>query len=109
MSAACAAGAAIAYLDDKPLKVIEDTLTNSLLNVSGIVCDGAKPSCAAKIASSVDAAFMGYHMALEGNRYIQGEGLVGTDIEKTIKNIGLMAKVGMKETDVEILTLMISE
>ncbi|WP_036931387.1 L-cysteine desulfidase family protein [Proteocatella sphenisci] len=109
VSAGCAAGAAIAYLDDQPLSVIEDTITNSLLNVSGIVCDGAKPSCAAKISSSVDAAFMGYHMALEGNRYLPGEGLVGTDIEKTIKNIGLMAKVGMKETDVEILTLMISE
>ena len=109
VSAACASGAAIAYLEDKPLSVIEDTLTNSLLNVSGIVCDGAKPSCAAKIASSVDAAFMGYHMALEGDCFSPGEGLVTADIEKTIKNIGLMAKEGMKETDVEILTLMISE
>ena len=109
VSAACAAGAAIAYLHDEPFEVIKDTLTNSLANVSGIVCDGAKPSCAAKIASSLDAAIMAYMMAKEGDRFSPGEGLVTADIEKTIKNIGLMAKEGMKETDVEILTLMISE
>lgn len=108
VSAACGAGAGIAYLHGKPLCVIEDTITNSLANVSGIVCDGAKPSCAAKIASSIDAALMGYMMALEGDAFSPGEGLVTENVEHTIKNIGLMAKVGMRETDIEILTLMIS-
>ncbi|MGB5824070.1 MAG: L-serine ammonia-lyase, iron-sulfur-dependent, subunit alpha [Proteocatella sp.] len=109
VSAGCGAGAGIAYLHGKPLGVIENTITNSLANVSGIVCDGAKPSCAAKIASSIDAALMGYMMALEGDAFSPGEGLVTQDIERTIKNIGLMAKVGMRETDIEILTLMIND
>ncbi len=109
VSAACAAGAAIAYLHDEPFTVIKNTLTNSLANVSGIVCDGAKPSCAAKIASSLDAAIMGYIMAADGEAFEAGEGLVTTDIDTTIKNIGIMAKEGMRQTDVEILTLMISE
>lgn len=109
VSAGCAAGAGIAYLHEQPLSVIEDTITNSLANVSGIVCDGAKPSCAAKIASSIDAALMGYMMAQEGDSFSPGEGLVTKDIENTIKNIGLMAKEGMRETDIEILTLMISD
>ncbi len=109
VSAACAAGAAIAYLHDEPFTVIKNTLVNSLANVSGIVCDGAKPSCAAKIASSLDAAIMGYIMAADGEVFGSGEGLVTTDIDTTIKNIGIMAKQGMRQTDVEILTLMISE
>ena len=109
VSAACAAGAAIAYLHDEPFTVIKNTLVNSLANVSGIVCDGAKPSCAAKIASSLDAAIMGYIMAADGEAFEAGEGLVTTDIDTTIKNIGIMAKEGMRQTDVEILTLMISE
>lgn len=109
VSAACAAGAAIAYLHDEPFTVIKNTLVNSLANVSGIVCDGAKPSCAAKIASSLDAAIMGYIMAADGEVFGSGEGLVTTDIDTTIKNIGIMAKEGMRQTDVEILTLMISE
>lgn len=109
VSAGCAAGAAIAYLQDASFDVIKNTLVNSLANVSGIVCDGAKPSCAAKIASSLDAAIMGYIMAADGEAFEAGEGLVTKDIDTTIKNIGIMAKEGMRQTDVEILTLMISE
>lgn len=109
VSAGCAAGAAIAYLHDEPFTVIKNTLVNSLANVSGIVCDGAKPSCAAKIASSIDAAIMGYIMAADGEAFSPGEGLVTSDIDTTIKNIGKMAKDGMRQTDVEILNLMISE
>lgn len=108
VSAGCAAGAAIAYLHDASFDVIKNTLVNSLANVSGIVCDGAKPSCAAKIASSLDAAIMGYIMATDGETFSAGEGLVTTDIDTTIKNIGIMAKEGMRQTDVEILTLMIN-
>ncbi|MGL5255724.1 MAG: serine dehydratase subunit alpha family protein [Proteocatella sp.] len=109
VSAGCAAGAGIAYLHDASFDVIKNTLVNSLANVSGIVCDGAKPSCAAKIASSLDAAIMGYIMAADGEAFSAGEGLVTKDIDTTIKNIGIMAKEGMRQTDVEILTLMISE
>ena len=83
------------------------TITNVLANTSGIVCDGAKASCAAKIASSVDAAIMGYHMAREGQTFASGDGLVKEDVEATIKSIGKMAKNGMVETDKEILRIML--
>jgi len=107
VSAACGSGAAIAYLHDEPFEVISNTITNTLANTSGIVCDGAKPSCAAKIASSVDAAIMAYHMAREGQVFSEGEGLVKDNVEKTVKSVCRMAKTGMKETDAEILRIMI--
>ncbi|MFU0784582.1 serine dehydratase subunit alpha family protein [Clostridium sp.] len=106
VSAAAGAGAAIAYLNDGSYKVISDTIINTLADVSGIVCDGAKPSCAAKIASAVDSAIMGYQMAAQGSVFNPGEGLIKDDIEKTLKSICRMAKEGMKETDIEILTIM---
>ena len=109
VSASCGSGAAIAYLHDADYQVIADTIVNTLANTSGIVCDGAKASCAAKIASSVDAAIMGYHMASEGNTFLPGDGLVKEDADKTITSICRMAKEGMKETDVEILKIMIEE
>lgn len=108
VSAACGAGAGIAYLHGESFEIITRTITNTIANVSGIVCDGAKPSCAAKIASSVDAAIMGYHMAINGNTFSCGEGLVKEDIEETIDSICKMGKDGMKETDIEIINLMIS-
>ena len=108
VSAACGAGAGIAYLHDEDFEVITKTITNTIANVSGIVCDGAKPSCAAKIASSVDAAIMGYYMAIDGNTFVSGEGLVKEDIEDTIDSICKMGKDGMRETDIEIINLMIS-
>ncbi|MEL7648730.1 MAG: L-serine ammonia-lyase, iron-sulfur-dependent, subunit alpha [Sedimentibacter sp.] len=108
VSAACGAGAGIAYLHGESFEIITRTITNTIANVSGIVCDGAKPSCAAKIASSVDAAIMGYHMAINGNTFACGEGLVKDDIEDTIDSICKMGKDGMKETDIEIINLMIS-
>ena len=107
VSAACGSGAAIAYLNGASFEVITKTIINTLANTSGIICDGAKPSCAAKIATSVDAAIMAYHMAIEDDTFNPGEGLVKEDIEKTIKSICRMAKYGMKETDVEILKIMI--
>ncbi len=107
VSAACGSGAAISYLCNASFDTIAKTITNVLGNVSGIVCDGAKSSCAAKIASAVDAALMGHYLAMDDNTYGAGEGLVKENIERTIETISQMGRVGMKETDVEILNLMI--
>lgn len=107
VSAAAGAGAGITYLHGGDVKAISMTITNTLANVAGIVCDGAKPSCAAKIASSVDAAVMAFHMAMENRRFCPGEGIIKADIEDTIDSVSRMAKDGMKETDEEILKIMI--
>ena len=107
VSAACGAGAAITYLSGKDYAQIGRTITNTLGNVGGIVCDGAKPSCAAKIASSVNAALLAHYMSLSDREFAAGEGLVEKDVEETIRNIAYIGKVGMKDTDREILNLMI--
>lgn len=107
VSAAAGAGAGIAYLHGADRETICNTIINTLGNVSGIVCDGAKSSCAAKIASSVGAAILGYQMAREGRRFQDGEGLVALDAEETIHNFGRMGSVGMRSTDTEILKIMI--
>ena len=83
------------------------TVVNALAIVSGIVCDGAKASCAAKIASSVDAALLGYNMYKCHQEFKGGDGIVMKDIETTIKGIGRLGKDGMKETNEEIIRLMI--
>lgn len=107
VSAATGAGAGIAYLHGADFEVIMETMTNTLANVSGIVCDGAKASCAAKIASSVDAAIMAYYMAANHQGFKNGEGLVKGDAEATIKSFGRMGREGMRSTDVEILKIML--
>ncbi len=107
VSAACGSGAGITYLAGGTFEEISYTITNTIANISGMVCDGAKASCAAKIASAVDAAIMAFDMAFEGKVFKPGEGLVGSDVERTIANIGRMGKVGMESTDVEILNMMI--
>ena len=107
VSAAVGAGAAIAYLNNASYEVIEETIVNTLGNVSGIVCDGAKASCAAKIASSVDAAILAYHMASERRGFHSGEGLVKENAEKTLKSYGRMGREDMRATDVEILRIML--
>lgn len=107
VSAATGAGAGIAYLNGGSYEDISKTIINTLANVSGIVCDGAKSSCAAKIASSVDAALLGYYMALEDREFLSGEGLVKGDVESTIASIGRLAKDGMQVTDEEILRIMV--
>lgn len=107
VSAASGCGAGISYLHDAPYEIITKTITNTLANISGIVCDGAKPSCAAKIASSVDAAIMAHNMAMEGKTFNSGEGLIKDNVEDTIKSICKLGKDGMKDTDVEILNIMI--
>lgn len=108
VSAGVGAGAGIAYLHGCDKAVIEKTIINTLGNVSGIVCDGAKPSCAAKISSALDAAILGFEMAQKNRSFSPGEGLIKDDIEKTIDNIANMAKNGMQTTDEEILHLMIN-
>lgn len=109
VSAASAAGAAITYLHGGTYEQISNTIVNTMGNVGGIVCDGAKPSCAAKIASSVDAAILGHVMSMEGHAFHRGEGIVQADIEATIRSIGYVGRVGMKNTDLEILNIMTNQ
>ena len=106
VSAGCAAACGIAYLLGESLDVIEHTLTNAVVTVSGIICDGAKASCAAKIAASVESGLLGYYMYKNGQQFEAGDGIVGCDIEDTINNVGLVGSIGMKETDAEIIDIM---
>jgi len=105
--AGAASGAGIAYLEDGKYREIAHTLVNSLAIISGVVCDGAKSSCAAKIASSVEAGFLGYYMFKEGNQFYGGDGIIKKGVENTIKAIGELARVGMCDTDKEIIQIMI--
>ena len=107
VSAGCGAACGIAWMDGCSYDQICMTITNTLCNVGGMVCDGAKSSCAAKIASAVNAGTLSYRMAKEGKAFQPGEGLVGRDIEETIENIGRMGREGMHATDVEILNIMV--
>lgn len=107
VSAAAGAGAAITYMAGGDFASVGRTITNTLANVGGIVCDGAKPSCAAKIASSVNAAILAHYMSMNEENFKGGEGFVQDDVELTIKNMGYIGKIGMKETDKEILNVMI--
>lgn len=106
VSAGCGAGCGIAYLLGGDLKTIAHTLVNGLAIVSGIICDGAKPSCAGKIAAAVDAGIMGYYMYQNGQQFKGGDGIVSKGVENTISNIGRLGKEGMKETDKEIIRIM---
>lgn len=107
VSAACGAGGAVCYLKGGSLEQFEATVVNTLANVGGIVCDGAKPSCAAKVAAAVDAAVLGCDMALADDAFRSGDGLVGRDAEETIRSMGHVGRVGMQPTDVEILNIML--
>lgn len=107
VSAGCGSGAGIAYLLGGGYREVAHTLVNSLAIVSGIVCDGAKASCAGKIASAVDAGILGYHMFLQGNQFVGGDGIVKKGVENTIANVGRLAHDGMAETDKEIIQLMV--
>lgn len=106
VSAGAGAGAGIAYLLTKDLRVINHTIVNALAVTSGIVCDGAKASCAAKIAMAVEAGILGFEMYQQGNQFKGGDGLVSKGIENTINNICSLAHDGMKETDKKIIELM---
>ena len=106
VSAGVVSVAGIAFLKGDSKDIIENTLVNGLASLSGIVCDGAKPSCAGKIAISLDGAFMGYKQARLNKNYQKGDGLVAYSVDETIRSIGAVAQ-GMKETDVVILNEML--
>lgn len=109
VSAGAAAGAGIAYLMGGGYEEVIHTVVNALAIVSGMVCDGAKASCAAKIAASVDAGILGYNMFLRGQQFYAGDGIVTKGVEATISNIGRLGKDGMKETNEEIIKMMIND
>ena len=106
VSAGCGAGAAIAYLSGADSATIGQTVVNAVAILSGMICDGAKPSCAAKIAMAVEAGIMAYEMCLNGSKFCGGDGIVGDTVESTIANVGLLARQGMRETDKTILQIM---
>ena len=107
--AAAGAGAGITYLCGGTLEQIENTVVNTIADAGGIVCDGAKPSCAAKISTALQAAILSHKMAMRGLTFARGEGLVMDCPEDTIKAVGYVGRAGMKQADVEILNLMIGK
>lgn len=109
VGAGCGCAAGIAYLHGKDYEFGGRALENGLAIVSGIICDGAKASCAAKIASSVDAGIMGFYMTCEDQYFQSGDGIVKQTVENTIKSVGQLASIGMSETDKEIIKIMIEE
>lgn len=108
ISAGSACGAGIAYLCGGSLYIVNHTIVNTLAILSGTICDGAKSSCAAKIAASLDAAFLGYQMAMADKQFRDGEGIVKKGVENTIHNVGRLSHFGMRQTDEEILRIMMS-
>ena len=105
-SAGCGAAAGITYLYGGKAHAISHTIVNAVAINSGMICDGAKPSCAAKIASAVEAGLLGMQMQHHGTQFYAGEGIVVKGVENTIRNINSLARIGMKETDVEIIRMM---
>ena len=109
VSAGCGAGAGIAWLHGGRFEEVAHTVVNALATVSGIICDGAKPSCAAKIAASVDAGILGFFMYRRGQQFYGGDGIVTKGVENTIRNVGRLGRDGMKETDKEIIRIMLGD
>jgi len=110
VSAGCAAACGIAYLLGGGFEEIAHTLVNSVVITSGMICDGAKPSCAGKIATSIMAGLLGHDMFKNGEQQFRsGEGIINRDVEETIRNVGRLGKDGMRETDREIVKIMIGE
>lgn len=107
VSAGCGSGAGICYLYGGGYEEIAHTIVNALAIVSGMVCDGAKASCAAKISSAVEAGILGYYMYKNGQEFKDGDGIISKGVENTIRNIGRLGKNGMKATDEEILQIMV--
>ena len=109
ISAGCGAGAGIAYLQGGGVEAVSHIVVNAIAILSGTICDGAKASCAAKIAAAVDAGILGYHMYLEDQQFYGGDGIVTKGVDKTVRNVGILAREGMKETDKTILEIMLRE
>ena len=108
ISAGCGCGTGICYLNGGKYYEIAHSLVNSLAILSGTICDGAKASCAAKIAMAVEAGIMGYEMMKAGKQFYGGDGIVTKGVENTIRNVGKLARDGMSETDREIIRIMLS-
>ncbi len=106
-SAGCGAAAGVMYLHGGKYREIAHTVVNGLAINSGVICDGAKASCAAKIASSVEAGLLGMHMYMQGKQFVGGDGIVTKGVENTIDNVSDMARQGMKDTDREIIEIML--
>lgn len=109
ISAGCGCGCGIAYLCGGRFVEIAHTLVNAVAILSGTICDGAKPSCAAKIAMAVEAGIMGYEMYCSGHQFFGGDGIVSKGVENTIRNVGRLARDGMKNTDEEIIDIMLQK
>ena len=107
VSAGCGAAAGIAWLHGGRFDEIAHTVVNALATISGIICDGAKPSCAAKIAMAVDAGILGFHMYQRNQQFYGGDGIVTKGVENTIRNISRLGRDGMRETDKEIIRIML--
>ncbi len=107
--AGCGAGAGIAYLEGGGYDGVAHTIVNALAILSGMVCDGAKPSCAGKVALAVEAGILGWRMYARGQQFVGGDGIVVEGVDNTIKNVGRLAKEGMRETENEILSIMMEE
>ncbi len=109
ISAGCGCGAGICYLHGGRYYEIAHTLVNAIAILSGTICDGAKPSCAAKIAMAVEAGIMGYEMMKSGHQFYGGDGIITKGVENTIRNVGRLARDGMSGTDREIIRIMLGE
>lgn len=109
VSAGAAAGAGIAYLDGGGYEEVIHTVVNALAIVSGIICDGAKASCAGKIAAAVEAGVLGYRMYQQGQQFYGGDGILSRGVEATLDNVGRLGKIGMRPTDKEILSIMLEQ
>lgn len=107
VSAGCGAGAGICYLYGGGYDEVSHTIENAIAINSGVICDGAKSSCAAKIASAVEAGLLGFEMYRNGSAFCAGDGILEDSVESTIDNVGDIARIGMRETDEEIIRLMI--
>ena len=109
ISAGCGAGAGVAYLMGGKAHAVAHTVVNAIAILSGTICDGAKPSCAAKIAAAVDAGILGWDMYCEKQQFYGGDGIVTKGVDKTVQNVGRLAREGMKATDKIILEIMLGE
>jgi L-cysteine desulfidase len=105
--AGCGAGAGIAYLEGGGYDAVAHAVVNALAIISGMVCDGAKASCAAKVATAVEAGILGYRMYTQHQEFVSGDGIVVKGVDNTIRNVGRLAKDGMRETETEILNIML--
>ncbi len=109
ISAGCGAAAGVAWLVDGSVEAVSATIVNALGMISGTVCDGAKPSCATKIASAVEAGLLGFDLYQNGHGLKGGDGILKADVEKTIQSVGQLAREGMRQTDSEILDIMLAD